>query len=69
MLKNMQFFTWYNGDNDHVEHVVKQQSDADSHQDKLALVLWLLVTTTMIKVITEIITIGMIKMEEGGSTS
>ena len=39
--------TWYDGDDDHVEHVVEQQGDADGHQDKLALVLWLLFTNTM----------------------
>ena len=52
--------TWYNGDDDHVEHVVEQQGDADGHQDKLALVLWLLFTNTMCRMMKEMITIGMI---------
>ena len=54
--------TWYNGDDDHVEHVVEQQGDADGHQDKLALVLWLLFTNTMSRMMTEMITIRMINM-------
>ena len=41
--------TWYNGDDDHVEHVVEQQGDADRHQDELPLVLWFLHTITMNK--------------------
>ena len=62
----MQFFTtimmtWNNGDDDHVEHVVEQQRDADSHKDKLALVLWLLVTKRMCKMMTEKIIIKMVK--------
>ena len=40
--------TWYDGHDDHVEHVVKQQRNAHSHQDKLSLVLGLLVTIRMI---------------------
>ena len=41
--------TWYNGHDDHVEHVVKEQSNADGDQDKLSLVLWLLLAIRKMK--------------------
>ena len=39
---NSSTYTWDDGHNDHVEHVVQQEGDGDGDEDELALVLGLL---------------------------